>query len=436
MRVCVLLTPSLNGTDYTPNKRRPDDNFNSYLGAYDFFVEHSLFPLAISRPRITDERTEDRYGEVTGKVRWTLPVIGCFEQIVKGKTVWTMPVFSDLESFYASSMGVWMANRWGRKWEGICENLKRQWESSQENENQMFTVGISILVNGPKPPNYWYEGREPYEEELERPPQGYERVGNVLEPSSRKEVGRFFKVAYPMFIVPTIVNRTPSYYSAGGRFHNILPLKNDGLASDMISNFADLKGKTLETPKNLKSGPKMKKMTKEQETMAVREWLMEQFSVYQYTIFPVEMKQHEWLGNPNVRNSSAHKILIGLGRPDYLGIGGVERADAWNELSADVLTSYLSASMGVLAENVQRVNNDDVFSLNWPLSDTGILGSEDVGKFGYLTKTSTYDSMCIPPVLRVNDLKDGYELERFWEKRDMGYLNFGFLTFMSYTVWD
>ena len=151
MKICVLLTSSLNGTDYTPQPRH-GQVAKSYFGAYDYFIQNAMFPLAVARPRITDERTEDRYGEVSGKIRWTLPTVGCFQMTIKGKKVWTIPIFTSFEEFLQTPMAEWMANRWGRKWESIQEEMKRQWSESQGEGCDRFTIGISLLVNGPSPP--------------------------------------------------------------------------------------------------------------------------------------------------------------------------------------------------------------------------------------------------------------------------------------------
>ena len=261
MKICVLLTSSLNGTDYTPQPRH-GQVAKSYFGAYDFFIQNAMFPLAVARPRITDERTEDRYGEVSGKIRWTLPTVGCFQMTVKGKQVWTIPIFTSFEEFLQTPMAKWMETRWGRKWERIQKEMNRQWSESQGEGCDHFTIGISLLLDGPSPPQHWYENREPTDDELKSPPQGYDKMGNNLVPSARKEVGRFFRTSYPMFVVPTIVNRAPSYYVEGGRYYNVNPMAQEGGSSENIRTYSGMVGQKVERPVSLKSGPKMKKLTK------------------------------------------------------------------------------------------------------------------------------------------------------------------------------
>lgn len=433
MKICVLLTSSLNGTDYTPQPRH-GQVVKSYFGAYDFFIQNAMFPLAVARPRITDERTEDRYGEVSGKIRWTLPTVGCFQMTIKGKQVWTIPIFTSFEEFLQTPMAEWMANRWGRKWESIQEEMKRQWSESQGEGCDRFTIGISLLVNGPSPPEHWFQNREPTDDELKSPPQGYENEGNNLVPSARKEVGRFFRTAYPMFVVPTIVNRAPSYYSAGGRYYNVNPMAQEGGSGENIRTYASMVGRKLERPVSLKSGPKMKKLTKQQQVENVREWMMEQYSRYQSTTIPytVENLTFEKRNMDNGWGGSAFQVLFGnfgSATPAVVGIKG------WNDISADTLTFYLSSWLG---QDIQD-NKNPAFKLNksevgWPLSSAKDALEASDSDFGI--SKYRYKTVCFPRTLTVNRLGGGFDLEAYWEKNPMGYMNYGFLDFLSPTIWD
>ena len=434
MKICVLLTSSLNGTDYTPQPRH-GQVVKSYFGAYDYFIQNAMFPLAVARPRITDERTEDRYGEVSGKIRWTLPTVGCFQMTIKGKQVWTIPIFTSFEEFLQTPMAEWMANRWGRKWESIQEEMKRQWSESQDEGCDRFTIGISLLVNGPKPPEHWFQNREPTDDELKSPPQGYDNEGNNLVPSARKEVGRFFRTSYPMFVVPTIVNRAPSYYSEGGRYYNVNPMAQEGGGSENIRTYASMVGRKLERPVSLKSGPKMKKLTKQQQVESVREWMVEQYSRYQSTTIPytVENLTFEKRNMDNGWGGSAFQILIGTLTPtNPITVGGI---NAWNDISADTLTYYLSSWLGqTIQDNKNPALKLNTSEVGWPYSSVKEVLEGIDSDFGI--STYRYKTVCFPRTLTVNRLGGGFDLEAYWQKNPMGYLNYGFLDFLSPTVWD
>ena len=433
MKICVLLTSSLNGTDYTPQPRH-GQVAKSYFGAYDFFIQNAMFPLAVARPRITDERTEDRYGEVSGKIRWTLPTVGCFQMTIKGKQVWTIPIFTSFEEFLQTPMAEWMASRWGRKWESIQEEMKRQWTESQGEGCDRFTIGISLLVNGPSPPEHWFQNREPTDDELKSPPQGYDNEGNNLVPSARKEVGRFFRTSYPMFVVPTIVNRAPSYYSAGGRYYNVNPMAQEGGGGENIRTYASMVGQKLERPVSLKSGPKMKKLTKQQQTGSVREWMMEQYSRYQSTTIPytVENLTFEKRNMDNGWGGSAFQILIGTLTPTSPAVVGIK---SWNDVSANTLTFYLSSWLGQdIQDNKNPALKLNTSEVGWPLSsvkDALEASDNDLG-----ISTYRYKTVCFPRTLMVSRLGGGFDLEAYWHKNRMGYMNYGFLDFLSPTVWD
>ena len=433
MKICVLLTSSLNGTDYTPQPRH-GKVVKSYFGAYDFFIQNAMFPLAVARPRITDERTEDRYGEVSGKIRWTLPTVGCFQMTIKGKQVWTIPIFTSFEEFLQTPMAEWMASRWGRKWQSIQEEMKRQWSESQSEGCDRFTIGISLLVNGPSPPEHWFQKREPTDDELKSPPQGYENEGNNLVPSARKEVGRFFRTSYPMFVVPTIVNRAPSYYSAGGRYYNVNPMAQEGGGGENIRTYASMVGQKLQRPVSLKSGPKMKKLTKQQQTESVREWMMEQYSRYQSTTIPytVENLTFEKRNMDNGWGGSAFQILIGTLTPTSPAVVGIK---GWNDVSANTLTFYLSSWLGQdIQDNKNPALKLNTSEVGWPLSSAKDALEASDSDFGI--STYRYKTVCFPRTLRVSRLGGGFDLEAYWHKNPMGYMNYGFLDFLSPTVWD
>ena len=118
-----------------------------------------------------------------------------------------------------------------------------------------FTICIPIKAYGPQyvnPEDYLKELNElrdelsSYEKEpfrLSRPPQGWDMVGEGdkmrMIPSARKEVGKFFRTQYPMFVMPTAQTVHGTYHREGGRYFNIAPLKQEGKNSPGLSFYAE-----------------------------------------------------------------------------------------------------------------------------------------------------------------------------------------------------
>ena len=179
----------------------------------------------------------------------------------------------------------------------------------------------------------------------------------------------------------------------------------------------------------------MKKLTKQQQAEGVREWMMEQYSRYQSTTIPytVENLTVEKRNIDNGWGSSAFQILISnptvLTSPTVVGITG------WNDISADTLTYYLSSRLG---QDIQDNKNDalksKVSEVGWPLAS--VKDALEASDEGFGTSSYRYKTVCFPRILMVNRVGSGFDLETYWHKNLMGYMNYGFLDFLSPTVWD
>lgn len=459
MKICVLMTPSLSNTDYATTPRsygKQQGESKCYEGAYDFFLSQQLVPVAIHEPIWLDERTEDRYGEKRGKQSWVVPTVGCIEARVKEEMKWVFPIFRSIEDFEESPMGKWVMKRFKGKWsienhwnpdkaqryrnqEWIRETWQTIWDLEKD-EYDAFMVCLPIKVYGHQVPSTAVTPDS-------KPPQGMDiqDMGDGqmrIVPSPRKEVGRFFRTSYPMFVIPTSQTKTPSYHSAGGRYFNIAPMKQLGKTSDSIDDYARFCGYPLSRPVVVGKKPKMKPLTRAQRVLAPRQWFMQQYMTYQSTVFKMRMNAFVYDAHPSYVGHANGNVMKHL----YMVCGFVNATGnipKKNEHNAEILSSLLESYYHPQSPSDFII--PDAFkacSISWPLSNEDLLrvqkksGMEPSYDIKAETLEHSYEAVSLPPSLNLKELKGGEYDITYWDVSDMGLMNYGFVDFISPTVWD
>jgi len=506
MRLFVLMPPAIHNTDFTTTfssydkeKRTKVTKTVSYEGAYDFFISQKLVPLAIHHPINVNETKVDRYGETEGKDKMVMPTIGCIQVKDKEQGKWMIPIFTTVDEFLESPMGVWINNRftnakgevkldWINKWR---EQIKR----CNEGGLTHFCVALPITLRGQNQREEIISTlrNNPYQGEME------EKLATtgIKKSSARQEIGRFYRTEYPMFIIPTGVTKAPSYYSGdGGRFFNIAPMKQDGKKSPYLEEYAKNMGYELAKPVVVSKKPKMKKLTQAEQTLAPREWFMQQYMGLQSSVFNLPYEGFNgskrdyleaWGGNTNYLLAATCIYHNVKGNPPSVN----ELGQQFNEVLSHILIQYVNPN------NAQQIPNDFEGYLNqylppfptkyplWPLDMVNMkaLNESDIGRvleldeqpYELLTEKYTYTSTSLPPSLLLLSLDSHYRhsnlienygealnkdyIQRFikegaknlveddalhqyhcyfWDEDEMkiGLMNHGFLNFISPTLWN
>ena len=508
MKICALMTPLISHTDYaTDIKRRTItvggesktiEASQCYEGSYDYFLSQQFIPVAIHEPVFVDERVEDRYGELsTGKQGWAVPTAGAIQANSNGKTRWLFPIFRDMQELEKSPMGKWLAARFKGKWSMITnpkstkksELIRHRWSKQFANSGcDAFIVCIAMRVRGdttttnPQANNPYEPIPTPYKVK------GMDLVGEGGErryvPSARQEAGTFFKTEYPMFVVPTAKTVSPSYMSAGGRYFNIAPLKQDGKKSVFLEDYASECGYKLERPVLVGKKPKMKTLTQSQQTLAPKEWFKEQYMKYQKSIIYMPLDTPRYNGGTGYvgwANGNIMKLLIQCAPAEGSHGGFAQTVNVTNaETMSDLLRHYLHP------QKVQQItdgmfNTPDLIKNShyyWPLdkvqleeklirhkeSMPGLPNVQYNDKYSYGTtslpphlllitfsvddrKVGTYSHSLRETPMLYSSLTHSQQREHYtgfydfdlWpESKELqkGMLNHGFLNFITPTVWD
>jgi hypothetical protein len=491
------MPPAIHNTDFTTSFSSYDKEQKkkvaktvTYQGAYDFFISQKLVPLAIHHPIKVNETKVDRYGETEGKDKMVMPTIGCIQVKDKEQGKWMIPIFTTVDEFLKSPMGVWINNRftnakgevkldWINKWK---EQIKR----CNEGGLTHFCVALPITLRGQN------QREEVISTLRNNPHQGDMEdkmaTTGIKKSSARQEIGRFYRTEYPMFIIPTGLTKAPSYYAGdGGRFFNIAPMKQNGKKSPYLVEYAKNMGYDLAKPVVVSKKPKMKKLTQAEETLAPREWFMQQYMGLQSSVFNLPCEG--FLGTIS-HIMSCHPLYSILNNPSVKELG-----QQFNEVLSHILIQYVNPN------NTQQLPNDFEGYLNqylpsfpshntlWPLDMVNMKSLGDLkGGMNSLweqqnttppyeknTRQYTYTSTCLPPSLLLLSLDSHYRHSNlienygealnkdyiqqfieegaknlveddalhqyhcyFWDEDEMkiGLMNHGFLNFISPTLWD
>jgi hypothetical protein len=508
MKLFVLMPPALHNTDFTTSfssydkeQKKKINKVVTYEGAYDYFISQQLVPLAIHHPIIVNETTTDRYGETQGKSKWVMPTLGCIQSYDKGQGKWLIPIFKTVDEFLESPMGVWINKRftnskgekkldWINKWQ---EQIKR----CNEGGLTHFCVAIPITLRGKGEREEVISTlrNNPYKDEVAETL----ATTGIKKSSARQEIGRFYRTEYPMFIVPTGIDKTPSYYSEGGRFFNIAPMKQDGKKSPYLEEYAKNMGYELAKPVVVSKKPKMKKLTQAEQTLAPREWFMQQYTSLQDSVFNLrhegfnkaneEYRLERKGGNTNYLLFATHTYSNTKGISELLSVNELGRQ--FNELLSHILIQYVNPNQSSqLPTDFEGYINQYLPSFPakyplWPLDkvnfktlnelDSGRVLELDEQPYETLVKKHTYASTSLPPSLLLLSLESHYRhptliknfgdaLSKdyiqqfikegaknlveddslnqyhcyFWDEDRMsiGLMNHGFLNFINPTVWD
>ncbi len=505
MRLFVLMPPAIHNTDFTTSfssydkeQKKKVSKTVTFEGAYDFFISQKLVPLAIHHPIKVNETKVDRYGETEGKEKMVMPTIGCIQVKDKEQGKWMIPIFTTVDEFLKSPMGVWINNRftnakgevkldWINKWR---EQIKR----CNEGGLTHFCVALPITLRGKNQREEIISTlrNNPYQGEM------VERMATtgVKKSSARQEIGRFYRTEYPMFVIPTGIDKAQSYYSEGGRYFNIAPMKQDSKKSPYLEEYAKNMGYELAKPVVVSKKPKMKKLTKLEKTLAPREWFMQQYMGLQSSVF--NLPHEGFLARTIAQLMSCHPIYNPFsqsGQSQGQNLSVKELGQQFNEVLSHILIQYVNPNSPpqirsdfaeYMEQNLRTFPSQNTL---WPLDMVNMKSLGDLkdgmnSLWEQQNKTPpyeqnnqkyTYTSTSLPPSLLLLSLDSHYRhpnlihphggalskdyiqqfIEEgaknlveddalhqyhcyFWDDDEMriGLMNHGFLNFISPTLWD